>query len=355
VTDVNPPLYIVGLGASTPVGRDAWATAAAVRAGISGFVEHPYAMDAAGERVRLAIAPWLDPEYGGEARFEALLFPAIEQAIAPLSDLARADSRTALVLGLPPERPGLPKGLDRHLKARVGEVFRDRFAAIGTFAVGHAAGLIGLEAALTTSAGTFDSYVVAGVESYLAADTLEWLEDNERLHGAGRLNNAWGFVPGEGAGAVLLADRRISERMRPPYLGSVESIATARERNLPQTETVCIGEGLTTAFGGALAALPPDGQVTDVVCDMNGEPYRADEFGFACLRTGEAFASPSDFVAPADCWGDVSAAFVPLALVLSTIASSKGYAKGQYSLVWASSDTGERGAALLQYAVPERV
>ena len=49
-------------------------------------------------------------------------------------------------------------------------------------------------------------------------------------------------------------------------------------------------------------------KVSDVYCDLNGEPYRADEFGFAALRTKEHFASASDFVAPADCWGDVAAA-----------------------------------------------
>src|SRR5204863_8241044 len=54
------PVYLVGLGATTPVGRDALSTAAAVRAGISGFAEHPYLFDTAGEPIRAAIAPWLD-------------------------------------------------------------------------------------------------------------------------------------------------------------------------------------------------------------------------------------------------------------------------------------------------------
>jgi len=84
-----------------------------------------------------------------------------------------------------------------------------------------------------------------------------------------------------------------------------------------------------------------------VFCDMNGEPYRADEYGFACLRTGEAFASASEFVAPADCLGDVSAASVPLGIMLSSIAVRKRYARGPYALVWASSEGGDRGAALL--------
>jgi 3-oxoacyl-[acyl-carrier-protein] synthase-1 len=99
---------------------------------------------------------------------------------------------------------------------------------------------------------------------------------------------------------------------------------------------------------GAVAGLRPGQRITDTYCDMNGEPYRADEFAFAAIRLREHFVTPSEFVTPADCWGDVGAASVPLAAVLAAIAGLKSYACGGTSLVWASSDTGERGAALLE-------
>src|SRR5579864_3575658 len=76
-------VYVAALGASTPVGRDAWSSAAAVRAGIAGFVEHPYMIDTAGEPMRIAMAPWLDVDCSGADRFEELLRPAISQALAP--------------------------------------------------------------------------------------------------------------------------------------------------------------------------------------------------------------------------------------------------------------------------------
>ncbi len=41
----------------------------------------------------------------------------------------------------------------------------------------------------------------------------QWLEENDQLHGAGPLNNAWGFIPGEGAGAVLLVTERTLARL----------------------------------------------------------------------------------------------------------------------------------------------
>ena len=77
-------------------------------------------------------------------------------------------------------------------------------------------------------------------------------------------------------------------------------------------------------------------------CDMNGEPYRADEFGFATIRAGGLLKDPSAFTAPADCWGDVGAASGPLFLVLIDAATRKGYAPGQILAAFTSSESGER-------------
>jgi 3-oxoacyl-[acyl-carrier-protein] synthase-1 len=341
-------IYVAALGASTPVGRDAWSSAAAVRAGISGFGEYPRALDSAGEPVRVAAAPWIDGQCAGCERFEALLFPAVEQALAPCVP-APADIRVALALAVPAARPGLPGDLERSLRDRIASRFSSRFTAVGTFALGHASGVVAMEAACRgISDGTFDACVVAGVESYLAPETLEWLERRDQLHGAGALNNAWGFVPGEGAGAVLLVGAPGAARLHADALARLLAVATSVEPSPMGAETVCTGEGLTAAFREALAALPPGSKVTDIFCDMNGEPYRADEFAFAALRTNECFRSASDFVAPADCWGDVGAASVPLVVALSVIASRKAYANGLFALVWASSEHGERGAVLIE-------
>ena len=80
---------------------------------------------------------------------------------------------------------------------------------------------------------------------------------------------------------------------------------------------------------------------------MNGEPYRADEFGFTALRTKEHFESASDFVAPADCWGDVGAVGGLLHIVLACAAAAKGYAGGELAFAWASAEGGQRAAALV--------
>jgi len=346
--DSRARVYVVAVGATTPLGRDAWSSAAAVRASVSGFTDHPYIVDTVGEPMRIAMSSWLDIGCHGIRRFEALLFPAIEQLYAEVR-LERA--RVGLIVALPAPRPGLPAGLEDALRSSVADAFGNRFTMFSTFSVGHAGGLLAAKAAKQKiEEGVLEACVIAGVESYLDAVTLEWLEASDQLHGAGSLNNAWGFIPGEGAGAVLLASESTVSRSGAKPLSYLVGVGAAVEQNQIKTQTVCVGDGLTAAFRNGLAGLPPGGRVTDVYCDMNGEPYRADEFGFAILRTSELFAGASDFVAPADCWGDVSAASGPLCLMLATVAGVKSYAKGNHAIVWASSEEGARAAALIEVA-----
>ena len=125
-------------------------------------------------------------------------------------------------------------------------------------------------------------------------------------------------------------------------------MATANEPNRIYTETVCIGEGLTKVVQRVLGFMPEGAKVDTILCDQNGEAYRADEFGFTLARTAERFVDPSDFGAPADCWGDVGAASGPLFVVLAAMAAKKGYAKGPRTLLWTSSEGGERSAVLFE-------
>lgn len=353
MTPSSQSVHIVAVGAATPIGRSAPAGAAAARAGVTGFAQHPSMFDSTGVPMRVARAPWLDDQISGLERMEALLFPAIDEALRPLSEALDSGLQFAIALGLPAPRPGLPDGLEHQLRTALAR--RHGSASIGSaaYASGHAAGLVALETAYQQLAqGRVEACVVAGVDSYMMPETLTWLEENEQLHSAGPLNNAWGFIPGEGAGALLLVTASTMQRWRLRSLARVLGVGRGIEKNRIKTDTVCIGEGLTSAFRDALAHLPAGRKITDVYCDMNGEPYRADEYGFTCLRTKEWFESASDFKAPADCWGDQGAATAPLCLGLASIAGLKSYAGGDTALVWASSENGERAAALIETRRP---
>jgi len=349
-------VHILGLGASTPVGRNVWASAAAVRAGLSGFSEHPFMVDSVGEPVRVASCRWLDAAYEGGDRYCALLFTAIDEALAAVQKRDQSKSiRLGLAAALPPARPGRPEDLSSTVIAAASKRYGELIGRTLTFEFGHAAGYVAMDGALRSlAAGSIDACVVAGVDSYLPPETLEWVEACDQLHGAGALNNAWGFIPGEAAGAVLLASARVATLLEAHSFGEVIAVGLGRETNLIKTETVCTGEGLTAAFRAALEKLDSGQQIHNVLCDLNGEIYRADEFGFTALRTKERFRAATDFIAPADVWGDVGAAGAPLHLSLAVIAHRKRYGNGPLSLTWASSESGERGAAIIRAHEAER-
>lgn len=340
-------LQILGLGATTPVGRNVWASAAAVRAGVCGFHEHPFMIDTAGEPMRVAHAPWLSTDLVGAQRLAALALPAIEEALAPLP--ADPPLQLGLALALPPMRPGRPEGMADEVVALIRDYFGKRFVRVACFEVGHAAGHLAIAAAEAGCArDTFDACLVVGADSYHAPETLEWVESCDQLHGGGPLNNAWGFIPGEAAGAALLGPAGVAWRCGLVSLGELVSVGVGMEFQRIKTTEVCTGEGLTQAFCRALQNLPPGEQVHNVFCDLNGERYRTEEYGFAVLRASERFRAASEFVAPADCWGDVGAAGAPLHMALAAVAHRKRYARGPLSMAWGSSESGERGAVLVR-------
>ena len=215
------------------------ASAAAVRCGIPGFAEHPFMVDTAGKKMVVARAPYLTDERGSD-RLLALAGHAAHEALLPLAVLRDPVKPISVTLGLPETRPG---------QSAVSKTIADRLAValgdtgvvgrIETVDVGHAAGLVAMEAARRAlAAGTEEFHLVGGVDSYLEPETLEWLEKCEQLHSAGPANNAWGFIPGEAAGFCLLASEAARARYKLPTLCRVISAAVARETNLIKTETV---------------------------------------------------------------------------------------------------------------------
>lgn len=343
-------ICIVGVGAVTAVGLTAPSSAAAARAGIAGFGEHPFMIDRQGEPMIVAAVPKSGDEPDGD-RFARLAIPAIREALAPMAAHRHELGGSSFFLGLPPPRPGRPVALERQLTETLGRAAGINL--VDCIATGHSAGLMALESAARKVLANPETFCLAGgVDSYLDPETLEWLEANDQLHGG---PNAYGFIPGEAAGFCLVCSQAAADRHGLQVLARVWTAATARERNLIKTDTVCLGKGLTEAFQKVLAELPtPTARIDRIICDMNGEPYRADEYGFTVARTAQRFEDASDFMAPADCWGDVGAASGPLFANLIVAAGQRGYATTQHNLLWTSSESGERSAAILHHELIKR-
>ena len=352
LTERKSIICIVGVGAVTAVGLTAPSAAAAVRAGISGYGEHPFMIDQQGEPMIVAAVPVLGDDLRGSDRFAQLAIPAIREALAPIKSHLRELGSMSLFLGVPPQRPGRPPGLEQHFAEAFGHA-----AGVGSvqcIATGHSAGLMALEAAARKAiVDPSGCYLVGGVDSYLDPETLDWLEANDQLHGG---PNAYGFIPGEAAGFCVVCSQMAAERFRLPVLARVWTVATAREENLIKADNVCLGKGLTEVFEKIFAELPsPTDKIGQSICDMNGEPYRADEYGFTVTRLSQRFENAAEFVAPADCWGDVGAASGLLFVNLVVAAGQRGYGNARHNLLWTSSESGERTAAILHQEWAARI
>lgn len=333
---------ICGIGARTAIGLSADASAAAVRASVSGLGLHPFFVDQDEQPVSFAADPAIAPDIPIAERMLHMLQSVTAEVRSQIPETVRIDG---VWLALPEPRSGLPSDLNSWLAAQPVSVglLRDPMRA---HARGHAGGLMALQAAAQAlSRGEAESALVIGVDSYHDLRTIQSLDMHRRLMAA---RNPSGFPPGEAAGACLLVRKATAERHGLSVLARIRSAATALEPHPLRSTEPCLGEGLTAAVASVAGALKlPQELITASYCDLNGERYRNEEFVYALLRTQEAFVDAHDYVSPADCWGDVGAASGPLFAVLAVASSLHGYAKGAYPLLWAGSDSGDRAAVLL--------
>jgi len=128
----------------------------------------------------------------------------------------------------------------------------------------------------------------------------------------------------------------------------VRTVTLGQETKTIKTNGICLGEGLTKTVQAAVGSPFEGSVINSVICDINGERYRGEEWGFVSLRLSHCFEDVTAYLSPADSWGDTGAASVPLFAVIACQAVQRGYGKGPRTLLWASSEGGLRGAALLE-------
>lgn len=349
---VNGAVHIAGVGARTPLGLQSAPSAAAVRAGLSAVQRHSCLVDIVGDLMPVTRDALLEPGMIGPQRLLALLEPALREAALPIADVSHDAPRDALRLavsvGLPEIRPGF--SVDDAAAVRAGIQLLTLPLSpqdIDVHTLGHAAGLVALASgARRIASGELDVFLVGGVDSYLHPYTMEWLDANRQVIGTVSRS---GFIPGEGAGACLLASATACERFGLRTTLRLRDVAVGLEAAHIKSQEMCFGVGLSATLRKAIRGLRlPDERIHHTICDLNGERYRGEEWGFVCLRTSECFDDPTNYLSPADCWGDLGAASGPLFVMLAWQAIARGHAHGSRTAVWASSEGGHRAVALLE-------
>lgn len=335
---------IVGLGARTPLGLRASTSAVAALAGVSRVQEHPFMRDKAGDPFFVAMDSTLD----ARGRYPRMFMLAQSALLEVVAGLPRRSEQAALpiYIGLPetPEPSSertLQDNFCQHLAATVAGLYQPSIVGVP---YGNAAGVVALERALAgLHARQFDCCVVGGVDSWIDPDLLEPLDRAGHIASA---SNRWGFPPGEAAAMMAVCTAAFARQNGLTPLAKIVAVATGVEENRIHTETICVGRGLADVLNStAAAALEP---VDQQYCDIDGQRYREHEFSYAALQLApERFVDTIAYQAPADRWGHVGAASIPMLAMLPIVAHLRRRPCYRWPMIWSGSNSGLRGAVLL--------
>jgi len=324
--------------------RQVWAT---TRSRLS-VINKSSVVDQYFEPIPMGLVPEdaLDPE---DEELESLGWPSrarrmLRLAAPPLRGVASslADGPVTLFLGLP-ELTTTPsawlESFSKRLCARAGLTLDEASSHI--FPQGRASALIALENALTVLGnGLTRCVLVGGVDTFFDLRLLATLGAEGRVLGPRVMD---GFVPGEGAGFLLLKGIQASESCTTVIQGAASVI----DPGFRSGTEPALGEGLAEALHLLRGRLSSPAQpIGSTFAGFNGENFEAKLWGVAQLRHRDFFAPGMILEHPASCYGDTGAATGAILTAVATAALSVHHRPGP-ALVWAASDSKERACTVL--------
>ena len=324
---------ILQTGLCVAVGHHREAACAAMRTGITGFTTSRFMYD--GEWIEFAEVP-MERELRGREKLLEMSALAVEDALSEIRPEEWGGIR--VILNIAEEgRPGRPIRLDVNFLADLNEHLKEPLGSpIDVIPGGRAGGLRALERAGEELAGGSKRVLILSVDSYLNAATLNHFYDQTRLLTEG---NSDGFIPGEGAGAILVGQG-----------GDLvcDGLGFGREKWRHEGEDPMQAEGLIEALRAALGGRDCS-QIHFRICDHAGEQIYFKEGSLAMTRVVRPVREEFDVWHPADCIGEVGAVIVAAMLSTILMAGRKGYLPGPGILLHAGNDTGERAACTLRW------
>jgi 3-oxoacyl-[acyl-carrier-protein] synthase-1 len=334
------PLAILRTGLVTSVGHTAASSCAAIRAKLSNPTETHF-LDSHGEWI-MAHQVSIQHPYQGRVKLARMAAMAIGEC---LQDIPSRDwSAMPFILCVAEaERPGRMHGLDGDLMEEITWALDCRFDSKSSIiASGRAGTAVALSRArqLIFENGA-DKVLIAATDSLLTWPILSNYDRMERLLTPVNSN---GFIPGEGAGALLVGRAEEPAGLVCAGLGfGTESAAVSAEQPLR-------ADGLVSAIRAALEEAGCELHDMDFrISDISGEQYFFKEAALAISRVLRQRKVEFDLWHPAECIGEVGAASGIASIVVVNEACRKEYGPGPAVLWHSSADDGQRAAAVLKF------
>jgi 3-oxoacyl-[acyl-carrier-protein] synthase I len=334
------PIAIRSTGLVTSVGLSAPAACAAMRCKLTNPFETHF-IDSAGTRIVGHSVP-LGKPWRGLAKLTKMAALAIDECLAEGAVVDRRDIPLLLCVA-ELERPGRLEGLDDQLAVDIASELKLRFAPTSrviaqgrvgvAVALGHARRLIHEQAA--------PRVVIAATDSLLLWPTLSAYERADRLLTG---QNANGFIPGEGAGALLIEAPSSGDQLLCTGLGfGVE------KAHIDSGEPLR-ADGLVAALKSALSDGGHEMHDLDFrITDVAGEQYYFKEAALALSRTLRQRKHESELWHPAECTGEAGALVGISMIALADAACRKGFAPGPQVVAHLANDAGRRAAMTLRF------
>ncbi|RYZ82617.1 MAG: hypothetical protein EOO68_34125 [Moraxellaceae bacterium] len=347
----TPKLYIAGMGMVTPVGGNVAMTAAAVNAGVSGYELSKFS-NVNKNPVTMALVPWqlfaeLDVNIDEGERFNEQHDRIIRMAIYAIRE-ACADHKINAPIPLLLSMPDIPRDLSglpsltQSLTENCAPIVEANLTR--SFYSGRAAGIEAIDFAFDYLLNANQDFIlIGGSDSHLDYGYLDKLDRSKRLLS---VDNPDGFVPGEGAGFLLLTPHSQLAKLYGGKIIALQRPAIAEESGHLYSEEVYRGDGLDHAFKQALFNRQKK-NIQNIYSSMNGETYWVREMGVAQMRNKKYFVDDVKIKHPADCYGDLGSASAPVLIALAAENLCKS-PTSQAHLVYSSSDTAKRGAIVVE-------
>ena len=340
-------MYLSAPGMACPVGLSAEAACAAMRAGVAQFEDLPY-QDNNGESIVGAMVPGLDPSLSRRERLVKMLSLAVSDSLDKCPPSLRTEQVPIIVCLSEPVRPGGSASLAQDIVGAVERSLGVSFHPDQSCATtdGHTAAFRALQMARRLLAQDgISACLVCGVDSFINAQSLDWLDQSERLKNDEEPD---GVIPGEAAAAVLVA---ASPSDASGHAVRVAGLGFSSEDASVLSNEVMLGIGLATAAQQALADAKITMQDIDFrISDVTGESYGFKEQILAIARLMRTVKAEFPIWHAADTFGDTGAAAGLCQLIMLAFGFGLGYAPGTRALCFTSAVDGARAVAVVERA-----
>jgi 3-oxoacyl-[acyl-carrier-protein] synthase-1 len=285
----------------------------------------------------------LESSWQGLAKLARMAAMAVDEAMSVMP--ASLWSRVPLLLCVAEtDRPGRVDGLDDRLLSMIEQELRARFAPQSTV-IPH--GRVAVAVALSQAGALVHQHGIERVLIVATDSLLDW-RTLSHYESAGRLltpGNSNGFMPGEGAGAMLVGKPATSGREL-----VCQGVGFAMEPAHIDSDEPLRADGLSQAIKSALGEAGCEMHDMDYrITDLSGEQYYFKEASLSLSRTLRRLKDEFDLWHPAECTGEAGALAGAVAVAVAREACAKGYTRGSSILVHLANDNGKRAALALRF------